>query len=122
MKAWIGKSLLVIGILHTGLGFVLYQSIIGELAQELFFDAIGDQPERRTAFWFFVGGFTFMIIGGLINWAEKQSMVLPSFLKWALLALAVWGCLMIPVSGCWTLFVPVAGLFLQKNRQLEVNI
>jgi len=121
MKIWIGKSLIVIGIIHTVFGLVVAQGIISEVAQEMFFNAIANQFEREAIFWFFITGFTLMIIGGLINWAELRQMELPPFLKWALLSLTVCGCFMMPASGFWTLFVPVVGLFLQKNMKIDAK-
>jgi len=115
MKKWIGKSLLVIGIIHTVFGIVVYQGVICELAKEFLINSIGRQPERLAAFWFFITGFCLMIIGGLINWIEKKKIQFPPFLKWVYMALTISGCIMMPASGLWLMLIPGAGLFLKSH-------
>ncbi len=115
MKIWIGKSLIIIGIIHSVFGCVVYNGVIGELTNEMLFNTINRQSERLAAFWFFFTGFTLIIIGGLINWAERKQLELPLFLKWSFLSLTLMGCFIMPASGLWLMFVPALGLVLRKN-------
>jgi Family of unknown function (DUF6463) len=120
MKIWIGKSLIIIGIIHSMFGFIIYQDLIVELAKEMLFNTIGRQPERLAAFWFFFTGCTLMVIGGLINWAELKQLELPPFVKWSLLSLTLIGCFFMPTSGLWLMLVPSVGLLLRKNSSVGV--
>lgn len=116
MRKWTGKSLMVIGVIHSVVGFVEGRGIIGELFREGLFNSVNDQPERQAAFWFLFGGFVIIIMGGCIDWIERRDIEMPPFLKWSFLALIIVGCVMIPASGFWLLLVPAAGLFLMKKR------
>jgi hypothetical protein len=116
MKAWIGKSVLVIGILHSIFGFVVFRGILGDLVGEGLFNTVDIQPDRNAAFWFLFGGFALLIIGGLIDWAEKKKLALPSFLKWSFAVLTVVGCVIMPKSGFWMLIIPTVGLFLRRSK------
>ena len=115
MKIWIGKSLIIIGLIHTVFGCIVYKGVISKLANEMLFNTINRLPERLSAFWFLFSGFTLIIIGGLINWAERKQLELPLFLKWSFLSLTLIGCFIMPASGLWLMFVPTVGMFLQKN-------
>lgn len=52
MKAWIGKSIIVIGILHSILGFLVFYDVIYTLINEHLFNTImlARQPDREAAF------------------------------------------------------------------------
>lgn len=92
MKSWVGRSILVIGMLHTLVGVV------------------------EAAFWFLFTGFALLIIGGLVVWIERNNMYTPAFLSWSFLSIAAVGAFMMPVSGFWLLFIPTIGLF-RRPRQ-----
>jgi hypothetical protein len=116
MKAWIGKSVFIIGLLHSVGGFSMFWNVLGEIAGEGFLNTVDMQPDRNAAFWFLFGGFMLLIIGGLIDWAERKKLVLPPFLKWSFLVLTAAGCVIMPKSGFWLLIVPIVGLFLRGKK------
>jgi hypothetical protein len=116
MKAWIGKSVFIIGILHSIFGLVVFRGILGGLLREGLLNTVDMQPDRNAAFWFLFGGFALLIIGGLIDWAEKKKLALPSFLRWGFAVLTVVGCVIMPKSGFWLLIVPTVGLFLRGDK------
>ena len=119
MRPWIGKSLLIIGIIHSVFGFVTFRNIVAELVSEMLFNSINDnQIDRLAAFWFLFTGFALLIIGGLIDWSERKHLELPAFLKWSFLAITLLGCLIMPMSGFWLLFIPTIGLFLGRKNKL----
>ncbi len=99
----------------------VYKGVISELTNEMLFNTINRQPERLAAFWFFFTGFTLIIIGGLINWAERRQLELPPFLKWSFLSLTLIGCFVMPASGFWLMLVPAVGLLLRKNIESPVK-
>jgi hypothetical protein len=127
MRIWIGKSLIVIGLIHSFFGFVVFRGIIGDIFSEMLFNTINvntindSQLDRHTAFWFLFLGFALLILGGLIDWAECKNCELPSFLKWSFLAFTVFGCFIIPVSGFWLLLVPTIGLFIRGYREIAAK-
>ncbi|HID28631.1 MAG TPA: hypothetical protein EYP19_01355 [Desulfobacterales bacterium] len=117
MKVWIGKSVLVIGILHSVFGFIVFRGVLAELGKELLFNTVDDQPDREVAFWFLFTGFALLILGGLIHWVEQRQLALPSFLKWSFLAITLLGCFIMPKSGFWLLLIPTVGMYLRCNEE-----
>jgi hypothetical protein len=116
MKAWIGKSLMAVGLGHTLYGLVAFHQVIFQFTGELLFNTIGSSLDRRMTFWFFMTGFSLMIAGGLIDWIERRNLEMPWFLKWSFLAFTVVGCFMHPKSGLWALLIPAIGICLRTSE------
>ncbi len=91
MKAWIGKTLIGIGVVHSVGGFMFFRPTLGVLLNEGLFNTItvGGDPAREAAFWFLFGGFMLMIIGGLVDRLEHLGEPLPIFLGWSFAALTL---------------------------------
>ena len=115
MRIWIGRSLIVIGLIHSIFGLVTFHKIVADLAREMLLNTISSQLDRHAAFWFLFTGFSLIIIGGLIDWIERRNLGMPSFLKWSFLFLTVLGCIIMPKSGFWLLLIPTVGLYLRRN-------
>jgi hypothetical protein len=114
-RAWIGKSLISIGVIHSIFGIVVFHKIIGDIVAEMLMNTIHDQYDRNSMFWFLFGGFILIIIGGLIDWMERKNIEIPSFLKWSFLILMILGCLIMPQSGFWLMLIPIFGLFMRGS-------
>ncbi len=114
MKAWIGKSLIAIGMIHTVFGFVFMRTTLGVLVSEGLVNTVNGEPPREAVFWFLYTGFLLLILGGVIDWLERRQQALPGFLPWAFLVLTVVGAVIMPVSGIWLFVVPLVGLFLRR--------
>ena len=78
MKAWIGKSIVAIGVIHSIFGFVAFRSTIGTLLGEGLFNTVNQQSDREAVFWFLVTGFALLIVGALVNWIERTQAALSS--------------------------------------------
>ena len=117
MKAWIGKTLIGIGIGHTIGGFWWFHPILSALFGEGLFNtiSINVNPERETAFWFLFAGFALMIVGGLVDRLERLDETLPSFLGWGFAALTTVGAIIMPVSGFWLLIIPTIAMIRRRN-------
>ncbi|MGD9367226.1 MAG: DUF6463 family protein [Desulfobacteraceae bacterium] len=121
MKVWIGKSVLVIGIVHSVYGFIVFRGILAELCRELLLNTVDGQPNREAAFWFLFSGFALLIIGGLIHWVEQRRLAMPLFLKWSFLAITLLGCFIMPKSGFWLLLVPTVGMYLNQDKETAIK-
>ncbi|MBW2075790.1 MAG: hypothetical protein JRI58_13785 [Deltaproteobacteria bacterium] len=121
MKAWIGKSIVAIGILHSIVGFVVFYDILSLLISERLFNTVtlNRQPDREAAFWFLFTGFAILIIGALVDWIERKNVGIPAFLSWSFLAVTAMGALIMPMSGFWLLLIPTAGLFRWQRRSMN---
>lgn len=116
MRAWIGKSIIFIGIVHSVFGFVVFRSILAELVSEGLINTVNGQPEREFAFWFLFFGFMAIIAGLMIDWCERNFAMLPGFLGWSLLALTVICVTIMPISGAWSLLVPAFGAVFRSRK------
>ncbi len=118
MKSWVGRSILVIGMLHTLVGAAAFHEVLLSILREGLFNTIplNQQPEREAVFWFLFAGFALLIIGGLVVWIERNRMDTPVFLSWGFLFITAVGAFMMPVSGFWLLLMPTIGLFRRRRK------
>lgn len=118
MRRWVGRALVLTGVVHCAAGFVIFGDVLLPILREGVFNTL--RPEtyvaRGGAFWFFFTGFLVLIFGGLVDEVERRRIEFPAFLPWSLLAFSIAGCVMMPASGFWLLLVPVVGMFAQRRR------
>ena len=116
MKIWIGKAIIIIGIIHNVFGFVVFRSTLFELFSAGLFNTVNGQPVREIAFWFIFAGFFAILFGLLVDWVERKGLELPKFLGWSLLALTLMTVTIMPVSGGWLMFIPAFGAIAKSNK------
>ena len=116
----VGLVVLAIGVIHNLLGLLVGVGFGGGLSGAESVTPLLDiiaggvigavEPDlmRTTWFWFVFFGWLLMIIGGMARHLEKRGQALPSWLGYQLVALAVTGGLMIPLSGFWSALLPAA--------------
>lgn len=121
MKTWIGKSIVVIGIIHTVFGLVVFRGIFETLFSEGLFNTVNQQPDREAAFWFLFSGFALLIIGVLVNWIERTLTTFPLCISWSFLILTLAGVFIMPISGFWLLLVPAVGLLVRMARSRQTK-
>ena len=115
VQAWIGKSIMIIGAIHSAFGFVVFHSTLAEIIREGLVNTVNGQPMREFAFWFIVFGFLAIIFGMFVDWCERQGIKLPEFFGWSLLALTLIIVTIMPISGGWLLFIPTIGAILRSR-------
>lgn len=117
LKKWIGKTLIIIGIVHSCFGLVVFRGGLAQIVHNNFLGTISlnSNAEKETAFWFLMTGFSLILIGALVNWIEGEAIGMPTFLPWSLAAITALGVVMMPASGFWLLLIPIAGLYFQKK-------
>jgi Family of unknown function (DUF6463) len=76
---------------------------------------------RPLAFWFLAAGLQLILLGALTDWIEarRPRMQLPRFFGWTLLAFAVGGIVLLPVSGFWLLLPPALGILTRRGRRMR---
>ena len=114
MKRWIGRSVIVIGLLHTVFGLIGFRDTLATLFGEGIINTVNGQPDREMAFWFIFFGFSTMILGALIDWCESKEIRLPRATGWGLLAISIVGVVFMPASGFWVVAIPSIGLIRHK--------
>jgi len=117
MRAWIGKSIVAIGIVHSIFGLGMGHAILADMVREGLFNTVVAQFDRNAAFWFLYTGFALLLLGALVDWCEKTKGTTPRFLGWGLLALTVPGLVIMPQSGFWLLLIPSIGLLARRSQR-----
>ena len=104
MRRMSGPLLVATGVLDILYVLVSYSRQFAAIFQEGLVDAVEVVPaqlDRETAFWHLMFGATFVVLGGLVCWTQSRTGTLPAFLGWSLLALGLFGAILVPVSGFW---------------------
>jgi hypothetical protein len=120
LKAWIGKSLIIIGVGHSLVGLVAFYDTIALIINANLVNtlSLNSNFSKEVAFWFLITGFALMIIGGLVNFLENKNIGMPVFLLWSFILITAIGVFMMPVSGFWLLLVPIVELFLRQRDNI----
>lgn len=121
MKKWIGKVIILIGVIHLIFGFITFRAAWAEMLQQGFFNTVAGHLGHNIAFWFIAFAFLTLILGGLIDWCEGNKQPLPRFLGWSLLALSFSGVVMMPISGWWLLLIPAIGSIRQSGKAKKTH-
>jgi hypothetical protein len=115
-RAWAGKWIAAVGLLHFAAGFLLYADAWRIIAGRGVVASINDHDATGTAFWFAAAGPLLMILGALVDWVERSELATPRWLGWALLALLVMLIVPMPTTGAWLLVPPALALLLRRQH------
>ena len=116
MRRWIGRWIIEVGVIHAGLGFVIFQESLLAILRDGLWNAVDGHSGRPLAFWFvFLGLFT-IVFGGLVDWMERRELTLPRFVSWAFFVLVVLGIVTMPVGGGWLLLPAGLGVVVRSLR------
>jgi len=118
-RAWIGKFIIGIGLVHTLLGVVFFADQFATWIDEGLWNTVNGQPEREFPFWFLSFGTLAIILGFLTDWIERRAADFPMFLGWSLLGLTVVMVFIMPASGGWLMFAPSIGAILRSRTGSE---
>ena len=116
MKHWIGRWLIGVSIIHTLFAVVVFHGVLASIVRRGVFNTVGNDPMVGAVVWFVLFGVALFIVGLAISSLERASLgVLPKSLGWSLLALALFGVLLMPASGFWLAFPPAIAVLLRKS-------
>ena len=115
-RAWIGKWVAAVGILHFAAGFLIYSKAWRTISERGLVASIKDHDPTATAFWFAAAAPLLILFGGLIDWAERRGDQLPRWLGWGMLTLVALLILPMPLTGAWLLVPPTLALLLRRGR------
>ncbi|MDR2125886.1 MAG: DUF6463 family protein [Prevotellaceae bacterium] len=120
MKNWwkySGILLIATGIIHSIVGLVMGCDVYWEILKSGFVNAI--EPHFAVdfaAFWFFICGIILIIFGQTLHYyIRKTKQPAPLLSGYWMLALSIFGCIAMPLSGIW-LFIPQALLIIFAKR------
>ena len=109
MPGLLGFVLIAIGVVHSGLSLALRRSTVFRMTREGLFGTVSFERQGRMAlFWSVGAGFSWIIMGGICVWVERQVGVgIPPVFPLAVLAYSVLGAVLMPRSGFWLM---IAGM------------
>ncbi|WP_246021793.1 DUF6463 family protein [Paenibacillus zeisoli] len=115
-KQQIGVLIMLTGLLHTGVGLILFTKYLLPILSEGVWNTVQEgQWERGTSFWFMMFGLLFIMLGYITDWlVRKRGISPPAAFGWMLFALCVLGVVIMPVSGFW-LGLPQAWILTRKD-------
>lgn len=118
MKAWIGKAIIAVGIIHTLFGLIGFRKTLSTLVQEGLFNTVNGQAQREFVFWFIALGIFAILLGLVVDSCEKNALPLPSYFSWAFLFTVALIVFIMPISGGWLMFIPAIGAILRTRKQI----
>lgn len=119
MKLWkySGTFLVITGLIHTIYALLLGKEDFAEMIRDGFINSTGSNYNRAFALWFLVCGIILILWGQTLQYyIRKEQKPAPLSLGYCILAFAVVGCLVEPISGFW-LFLPQALVIIAVNRK-----
>lgn len=110
LSKYSGIYLIITGVIHNAIGFVMGWSILVGMHQEGWFNTVessaGIQFDRSAILWFLLLGFFWMLLGYLMHeWLKRTKDILPATLGYAFILFGGITCVLLPASGAW-LFLP----------------
>lgn len=123
MKLWrySGTFLVITGIIHTIYALFLGKDAFAGMVRDGLINSTGENYSRAFALWFLVCGIILVLWGQTLqHYIKKEQKPAPLFLGYCILAFAVAGCIMEPISGFW-LFLPQALIIITANRKRHIN-
>lgn len=114
MTHWIGRWLMGVALLHSAIAIAVYSKTIVSIWQAGVFNTVAGDPVIGAVVWSLLFGCVAFIGGLSVNALESASIPVPKTLGSCLLALAIVGVILVPVSGFW-LLLPVAFTVLTRR-------
>lgn len=114
---WIGRWLIGVSAGHTLFAVVMFNEDLLSVVRRGVFNTVGTDPMVAAVVWFVLFGAILFICGLAVSALEKSSpSPLPKSLGWSLLALAMLGVILMPMSGFWLVFPPAIAVLARKSN------
>ena len=122
MKLWkySGTFLVITGVIHTVYALLLGKEDFTDMIKDGLINSTDDSYSRAFALWFLVCGIILILWGLTLQYyIKKEQKPAPLVLGYSILAFAVDGCIIEPISGFW-LFLPQALVIIAANRKRNI--
>jgi len=104
--------LLAVAALHAAFGSWVGRRALLAVARDGFVNAVDPHLDRTLVFWFLLMSPFLWIVGRFALWLAAEGRRPPAWLGRSLLALALVGAVLMPVSGFWLILPPATSLWL----------
>lgn len=112
-----GNLITITGILHLLLGLFEYREALSEILQLGIINAADKTPQTFGFFWFEVNGFFVIFTGTFIqHYMNETKKQIPKKFGWYLLIIALFGCLLEPLSGFYV-YVLISALIILQSKE-----
>ena len=122
-----GLVLAAIGVLHNtigaAVGLAYMADPLGDVVphfRDIWRFGVESTAMRMAIFWFMAFGFVLMLLGWVLHQLERQQIELPAVAGYGLLALALGGGVLLPLSGFWLALIP--GVLILWRAQARTDI
>jgi hypothetical protein len=103
---------MAVAALHAAFGLWIGRRALVAIARDGFVDAVAPHLDRSFVFWFLLASPFLWIVGRFALWVASEGRRPPVWLGKSLVALALTGAVLAPVSGFWLILPPAAWLWL----------
>lgn len=110
MDRWIGRWLMVVGVIHMPVALIVHRAAWQDIAGAGFFNVVRGHVDRGQAAWFMIAGLLLLLLGAALDSAEKAQAQLPLVVGIAMLLTACCVLVLMPKSGTWLLLPPAFAL------------
>ena len=114
MTHWIGRWLMGVAVLHSAIAIAIYHETLLSVWQAGVFNTVTGHPAIGAIVWSLLFGCVAFVGGLAVTALESAHVPVPKTVGACLLALAIVGVVLVPVSGFWLLF-PVAFTVLTRK-------
>ena len=113
MKRWVGRWLVLVGVVHCVFGAVAFFEPLAAIVRDGLWNAVDGFPGRPLAFWFELLGMLTILFGIAIDQLEKERVPIPGSLGYGFALLAALGIVAMPIGGGWLMLPGAIGLLMK---------
>ncbi len=114
-----GRLLLAIAAAHAAVAAWLERGALLSIARAGFFGTLPLHSNRQLWFWCLAFYAPLALVGAML--ARGETRLGSSWLGWSLAALGAAGCIVLPVSGFWLVFLPAGLLVAEARRRRDTH-
>jgi len=119
MKRWVGRWIILVGVIHCVFGAVIFFEPLSEMVRSGFWNAVDGYPGRPLAFWFEFTGMLTILFGVTVDQIEQDRNTFPVILIYGFGFMTLLAIFTMPIGGGWLMVPGAVGLFLKKAKALE---
>ena len=119
MKRWVGRWIILVGVIHCAFGAAIFFEPLSGLVRDGFWNAVDGYPGRPLAFWFEFTGLLTILFGATVDHIERDRNSFPAFLGYGFTVMTLLAIFTMPIGGGWLMVPGAIGLFLKKAKVHE---
>ena len=101
-RHWIGHWLMLVAAIHTVFGLTVFRTDLLAMANQGFFNTVGEDTRRAAVAFFMLFGFLLAVLAQAVSALEQRGRgVALRKIGWSILGLCGVAVLLMPASGFW---------------------